>query len=229
MFWLNTWRPWHSNTRHSTTLAPNNWCRCHAYSENWGVHTEASMHDGMKDISELFLLLTEQRCTAGTWSINNSSRMNTRQEVLHFFKSTLLGCAHLCNGTKILESWAPIWDFLPRKFVASAWPTGDLHSRNDANVGSQKYFKSKVNTTFIPVFKLKDTQQKDASIQTSSVVTSLSKTNLSTPTSDQSTNVPTKHGLSGLLLDLSQISPSLNKYKGVLGRQWHFASRERQA
>lgn len=96
-----------------------------------------------------------------------------------------------------------------------------ISSRNDANVGSQKYFKSKVNTTFIPVFKLKDTQQKDASIQTSSVVTSLSKTNLSTPTSDQSSNAPTKRGLSGLLLDLSQISPSLNKYKGVLGRQSH--------
>lgn len=30
------------------------------------------------------------------------------QEVLYLIKSTLLGCAHLCNGTKILEGWAPI-------------------------------------------------------------------------------------------------------------------------
>lgn len=32
-----------------------------------------------------------------------------------------------------------------------------------------------------------------------------------------------------LLRDLSQISPSLNKHKGVFGRQLHFASRDRQA
>ena len=35
--------------------------------------------------------------------------------------------------------------------------------------------------------------------------------------------------LSGLQLDLSQISPSLNKHRGVFGRQLHFASRGRQA
>lgn len=39
----------------------------------------------------------------------------------------------------------------------------------------------------------------------------------------------TKHSLTGLLRDLSQISPSLNKHKGVFGRQLHFMSRERQA
>lgn len=128
--------------------------------------------------------------------------------------TTLLGCTH------ILEGWA--LTFWPRLFVP--WPAGDPYSLNDARAGSQKYFECKVNTTLTPL-----TQQKDASIQTPSVVTSLSKTNLSTPAGDQSTNVPAKCGLSGLLLDLSQISPSLNKYKGVLGRQSHFASRERQA
>lgn len=139
--------------------------------------------------------------------------------------TTLLGCTQLCNSTNILEGRAIT--FLPRLFVP--WPAGDLYSLNDAKAGSQKYFKCKLKATLTPVFKLKGTQQKDASIQTPSVVTSLSKTNLSTPAGDQSTNVPAKCGLSGLLLDLSQISPSLNKYKGVLGRQSHFASRERQA
>lgn len=46
---------------------------------------------------------------------------------------------------------------------------------------------------------------------------------------EQSTSKHTTKGLSGLLLGLSQISPSLNKHKGVFGRQLHFASRERQA
>lgn len=38
-----------------------------------------------------------------------------------------------------------------------------------------------------------------------------------------------QNSLTGLLRDLSQISPSLNKHKGVFGRQLHFMSRERQA
>lgn len=38
-----------------------------------------------------------------------------------------------------------------------------------------------------------------------------------------------KHGVSGLLLVLSQISLSPNKHEGVFGRQLHFASRGRQA
>lgn len=39
----------------------------------------------------------------------------------------------------------------------------------------------------------------------------------------------TKHSFAELLRDLSQIFPSLNKYKGVLGRQLDFISMDRQA
>lgn len=132
--------------------------------------------------------------------------------------TTLLSCTHLCNSTNLCYRslfWERLGTFLPRLFVP--WPTGDLYSLKDTKAGSQKYFKCKVNATLTPVFKLKGTQQKDASIQTPSVVTSLSKTNLSTPAGHQSTNVPAKCGLSGLLLDSSQISPISKQIQRCVG------------
>lgn len=65
----------------------------------------------------------------------------------------------------------------------------------------------------------------DVKGQSSSAVTSLFKTRLTKPKSNQRSGTAAKPGLSGLLVGLSPICPSLNKHKGVFGRQLHFASR----